>query len=42
LLNIIEVVALDIKCEKCDKVAFGLDESSGLLGDYYCEECRSE
>ncbi len=33
---------MKIKCEKCGKEAMGLDETSGLFGDYFCEECRSE
>lgn len=37
-----EVIVVRIRCELCEKEAAGLDESSGLLGDYYCEECRSE
>ncbi len=33
---------MNLKCEKCGKGSMGLDENSILLGDYYCEECRSE
>ncbi len=33
---------MKIRCERCDKEAVNLEEDSRLLGDYFCEECRSE
>jgi|GEM_PF-1699466 DNA-directed RNA polymerase subunit RPC12/RpoP len=33
---------MNLKCEKCGKESSSLDETSVLLGDYFCEECRSD
>ena len=42
LLFWLEVTVVKIRCERCDKEAFKLEEDSHLFGDYFCEECRSE
>ena len=33
---------LKVKCERCGKEAIGFGANSAVVGDYYCEECRSE